>query len=250
MATARAPALQSPQSAPNGRRPGAGPVPEANAEGGDGVAANAAGTAGTAADTNPGTASATSAPNAPNAPTDTETGTDPGVAWLDALPAEDALQELSACCASRRWAQWVAAARPYRRWSALLDEAVAALGALDWTDVLEALAAHPVIGQRAERPADGESREATWSRAEQAGVDGADEEAASRLAALNLAYRQKFGHVFLICAAGLPAEVMLRALEHRLPNDAAAEQRATRAELAAITRLRLERLLAHAEASA
>jgi 2-oxo-4-hydroxy-4-carboxy-5-ureidoimidazoline decarboxylase len=235
------------------RRTGAGPapeLPETNAEGGGGVAASTAGTA--AADT------------------------DPGVAWLDGLPTEDALRELSACCASRRWTLWVAAARPYRDRSALLNEVFAALDALDWADVLEALAAHPmigahpmvgappmigarpttgtrsVIGRRAEQPADGEPqpREAAWSRAEQAGMVGADEEIASRLATLNLAYQEKFGHVFLICATGLPAEVMLRALEHRLPNDAAAEQRATRTELAAITRLRLERLLAHAEPTA
>jgi len=56
--------------------------------------------------------------------------------------------------------------------------------------------------------------------------------------------------VFLICASGLPAEVMLRALEHRLRNDAAAEERATRGELAAITRLRLERLLQSAPVGA
>ena len=75
-------------------------------------------------------------------------------------------------------------------------------------------------------------------------MDGAAREVADRLAELNVAYQEKFGHVFLICASGLPAEVMLRALEHRLRNDAAAERLATRAELTAITRLRLERLLA------
>jgi 2-oxo-4-hydroxy-4-carboxy-5-ureidoimidazoline decarboxylase len=161
------------------------------------------------------------------------------VAWLDGLPFEEAEQALAQCCASRRWARAVVAGRPYRTWAALLDQANTALGELDWTDVLEALSAHPMIGRRA----DGESREASWSRSEQSGMEDAARDVADRLAELNLAYQGKFGHVFLICASGLPAEVMLRALEHRIRNDAASERLATRAELTAITRLRLERLL-------
>jgi len=168
------------------------------------------------------------------------------VAWLDRLPSAEVLRELTACCASRRWAQSVEQGRPYGTWSALLDAAVAASSELTWADVLEALSAHPMIGQRAS----GDSAEAAWSRAEQAGMVGASGQVAERLLALNLAYQEKFGHVFLICASGLPAEVMLRALEHRLRNDAAAEERATRGELAAITRLRLERLLQSAPVGA
>jgi 2-oxo-4-hydroxy-4-carboxy-5-ureidoimidazoline decarboxylase len=162
------------------------------------------------------------------------------VAWLDGLPPAEAMSALSQCCASRRWARRVAAARPYRTCGALLDESNAAIAELDWSDLLEALSAHPRIGRRA----DGDSREAAWSRAEQSGMDAATRDVADRLADLNVAYQEKFGHVFLICASGLPAEVMLRALEHRIRNDAAAERLATRAELTAITRLRLERLLA------
>ena len=162
------------------------------------------------------------------------------VAWLDGLPSQEAERALSQCCASSQWARRVAAARPHRTWAALLDAANTALREIDWSDVLEALSAHPVIGQRA----DGDSREAAWSRSEQSGMDSAAREVAERLAERNLAYREKFGHVFLICASGLPADVILRALEHRLRNDAAAERLATRAELTAITRLRLERLLA------
>ncbi len=165
---------------------------------------------------------------------------DEGVAWLDGLPSEEAERALSQCCASRRWTRRVAGARPYRTWAALLDESTTALREMDWSDVLEALSAHPMIGQRA----DGVSREAEWSRAEQSGMDNAARDVAERLVELNVAYQEKFGHVFLICASGLPAAVMLRALEHRLRNDAAAERLATRAELTAITRLRLERLLA------
>ncbi|HLK43259.1 MAG TPA: 2-oxo-4-hydroxy-4-carboxy-5-ureidoimidazoline decarboxylase [Thermoleophilia bacterium] len=160
------------------------------------------------------------------------------VAWLDVLPLAEARRELSACCASQRWTSLVATARPLRTWANLLDTAMGALATLSWEDILEALSAHPMIGQRA----DGDGLQAAWSRAEQAGTHSASAEVAARLRALNLEYQERFGHVFLICASGLPAEVMLRALKHRLRNTHAAEQRATRAELAAITRLRLERL--------
>jgi 2-oxo-4-hydroxy-4-carboxy-5-ureidoimidazoline decarboxylase len=161
------------------------------------------------------------------------------VTWLDGLSLDEAESALSACCASQRWVRRMASGRPYGTRAALLDAANEALLGLDWDDVLQALSAHPMIGRRA----DGDSREAAWSRSEQAGVDGAAREVAERLAELNVAYQEKFGHVFLICASGLPAEVMLRALERRLRNDGAAERLATRAELAAITRLRLERLV-------
>jgi 2-oxo-4-hydroxy-4-carboxy-5-ureidoimidazoline decarboxylase len=167
------------------------------------------------------------------------------VAWLDGLPPDEAERELSACCAARRWVGRMAAARPYGAWAALLDEADAALRGLDWAEVLEALSAHPMIGRRVgPGGGGGDARDAAWSRAEQAGMDGAAEDVASRMAALNAAYQEKFGHVFLICATGLSAEVMVKTLERRLRNDEAAEQRETRTELAAITRLRLERLLA------
>ena len=92
------------------------------------------------------------------------------VTALNAWSAERAKQELSACCASQRWVAAVAEGRPYGGWTELAAAASAGIKALRWSDVLEALDAHPRIGERAA----GESREATWSRAEQSAAASAD----------------------------------------------------------------------------
>src|SRR5687767_15068888 len=105
------------------------------------------------------------------------------------LPADQAEKELLTCCASPAFAQAVAGGRPYPDRDALIAAADAALRALTWADVSDALAAHPRIG---ERPA-GADRESAWSRREQSGIDAGDE-----LVAANKEYEERFGHVFLI----------------------------------------------------
>lgn len=144
---------------------------------------------------------------------------------------------MSTCCASRRWACAVAALRPFTTVDALRENASRELAALTWPDVLEALDAHPRIGRR---PA-GDGPEAAWSRAEQAGVSGADAVAAQ--AALNAAYEARFGFIFLIRAAGRSAQQILDAARDRLGNDEPTEQAVVRDELDQIMRLRLDRML-------
>ncbi|MEV0199465.1 2-oxo-4-hydroxy-4-carboxy-5-ureidoimidazoline decarboxylase [Nonomuraea sp. NPDC050691] len=161
------------------------------------------------------------------------------LARFNAAPDVEAERELLSCCASRVFAAAVAAGRPYEDAERLADAAEAAVRGLGWPDVLEALAAHPRIG---ERPA-GPGREAAWSRREQAGVA---EETRRELAEGNRAYEDRFGHVYLVCAAGLTGAEMLARLRDRVRNDAAAERSVVRGELAAITRLRIGRLLGEA----
>ena len=71
-------------------------------------------------------------------------------------------------------------------------------GGLDWDEVAAALAAHPRIGERAA----GDSAEAASSRREQSAVTRAGDEVKQALADGNRAYERRFGHVFLIRAAG------------------------------------------------
>ncbi|GAA3149340.1 2-oxo-4-hydroxy-4-carboxy-5-ureidoimidazoline decarboxylase [Planomonospora alba] len=160
----------------------------------------------------------------------------PGFNALGAAEAEAGLLE---CCASPAFARAVAGRRPYRDVAELTAAAEAAVLGLDWPQVLAALAAHPRIPDRAAGP----GRRAAWSRREQSGTDGADPEVLAALAAGNRAYEERFGHVYLVCATGLPAEEMLARLRGRLGADEETERRTVRAELAKITRLRLERLL-------
>ena len=162
-----------------------------------------------------------------------------GLDRLNALDAAGAQEALLACCASPAWARKVAAGRPYADLTALAAAGDDALDEIGWAGVEEALSAHPRIGQR---PA-GASREAAWSRGEQAGVDGATASIQKELATLNQAYEQRFGRVFLICASGLSAEHMLAEARRRLANDHAAERLETARELGAIVRLRLAKLV-------
>jgi 2-oxo-4-hydroxy-4-carboxy-5-ureidoimidazoline decarboxylase len=159
------------------------------------------------------------------------------VAVLDGAAADEAAGLLRPSCASRQWVAELVAGRPYRSLDRLLAASDAAAATLDWADVEEALAAHPRIGERAA----GASREAAWSRGEQAGAAGAAADTAAGLAAGNAEYEARFGHVFLICAAGRSGAEMLAELRTRLGHNAADEQQVVRRELGAIARLRLAR---------
>jgi OHCU decarboxylase len=153
------------------------------------------------------------------------------------LSDEEAAGELLAVCHSRRWAKEVAAGRPYPDVAALqraADDVWLHLSPEDWREAFEA---HPRIGE-------GGGASADWSRQEQAGVGDAGQDVRDRLARGNAAYEARFGHVFLISAAGRDADEILAALTERLGNDPDTELRVAAEEHRRITRLRLERLLA------
>src|SRR5207245_6786264 len=100
-------------------------------------------------------------------------------------------------------------------------------------DLEAAMAGHPRIGER--RLSGGSARE-------QAGV-GEDAGMLAALADGNAAYEQRFGHVFLICAAGRgPAEILAE-LNRRMAHDPAAERDVAAAEIGKINELRLRQLV-------
>lgn len=156
---------------------------------------------------------------------------------LDGLnAAEPALaeRELLACCAARRWADELIVRRPYHDVDTLERVSNAIFEQLTWADIEQGLTAHPRIGDRAR----GDSKEAAWSREEQSAAGPHDQ-----LRAANLAYEERFGHVFLICATGLSAETILDALTTRLRNDEQTERDVIREELRKIAALRLRKLV-------
>jgi 2-oxo-4-hydroxy-4-carboxy-5-ureidoimidazoline decarboxylase len=162
-----------------------------------------------------------------------------GLAVFNALPAERARADLLACCAVDAWATAVADGRPYPDRQGLLTAADAAARALTWTDVLEALSAHPRIGERAP----GTGREAAWSRLEQSGAAGADPAGRVALVDANRTYEATFGHVFLIFASGRNETEILAEARKRLDNDVTTERLVVAGELRRIALLRLERLI-------
>ena len=79
------------------------------------------------------------------------------------------------------------------------------------------------------------------SATEQSGVDSTA--LADRLLAANLAYEQRFGHIYLVCASGRSGEELLADLAERMRNDPVTELSVVRRELGKIARLRLERMV-------
>ena len=157
---------------------------------------------------------------------------------LNGASPEVATETLLACCGSRAWARAMVAKRPFADVEALIaasDEVWWSLGPEDW---LEAFAAHPRIGEREA----GAGQAAAWSRAEHSGAADASDETMAALSEGNRRYEERFGHVFLIRAAGRSAGDMLSALTQRMSNEPGAELRVAAAQQAEITRLRLARL--------
>ena len=81
------------------------------------------------------------------------------------------------------------------------------------------------------------------SRSEQSGVDTSDDDVQRRLVEGNRAYEERFGHVFLIRAAGRSAEEILEQLTERLGNDADSERANAARNLREIAALRLKGML-------
>jgi 2-oxo-4-hydroxy-4-carboxy-5-ureidoimidazoline decarboxylase len=147
----------------------------------------------------------------------------------------EAQERLFACFASRRWARRVAEGWPYPELDSLLAAAERAWAELEPADWAEALAGHPRIGER------GGSSPAASER-EQSGARAAAATTLDQLAAENRLYEARFGHVFLIAAAGKSADEILAALRARMDNDPMTEAQVAAAEHRKIARLRLEAL--------
>jgi 2-oxo-4-hydroxy-4-carboxy-5-ureidoimidazoline decarboxylase len=154
---------------------------------------------------------------------------------FNAAPAQDAERTVLACCASGTFAKAIAGQRPYPDQATLLTAIDTEFSALNWDDIVEAMSEHPRIGDRSVRGG--------MSAAEQSGAAAASDEVRQGLVDGNVAYEQRFGHVFLICASGLSGQEMLDQLRARLDNDEEAERAVVRAELKKITRLRMTKML-------
>jgi 2-oxo-4-hydroxy-4-carboxy-5-ureidoimidazoline decarboxylase len=168
-------------------------------------------------------------------------GTD-GLTWFNELPTGAAQQALLECCAAPQWAAQMAAARPYSSADEAIRRSGAIVAALTVTELTEAMAGHPRIG---ERPAAGvgSPTAADSSRREQSGVDADDTELRQTLAEANREYEQRFGHIYLVCAAGRSGPELLAVLRARLQNEPADEWHVVRAELQKINALRLQLLM-------
>lgn len=165
----------------------------------------------------------------------TSNSTPPGLARFNALEEHAAHAALHEACAATAWGKRLLAARPYATIEDVYTTSDAAMAELTAEDLAEAMAGHPPIG----RPKPGDPTSAR----EQRGMAGASEELQAEMLELNLAYQDRFGHVFLICATGRTGEQMRDAVRERIGNSPEQEREIVRTELGKINRIRLARIV-------
>jgi 2-oxo-4-hydroxy-4-carboxy-5-ureidoimidazoline decarboxylase len=157
---------------------------------------------------------------------------DPATAAREALP----------CCGSQAWAVALASRRPISDEASLIEASSSVWLALPEDAWQEAFDSHPRIGQsHAQVHATEESLR--WSAQEQRTALSEDDAARLALKEANRRYEQKFGRIFIVCAAGKSSMEILNILEKRMKNDAATELCEAAEQQRQITQLRLHRWL-------
>ena len=136
----------------------------------------------------------------------------------------------------------VAAQRPFASVDALHSAMVDVVAALDEPARVAFYAGHPELAGADTRR--GTMTEASIAEQGTLAMASLDASAAQRWDALNQAYRTRFGFPFILCIRRHTLDSALRAFEERLQHDRRTELAAALDEIAAITRLRLERQLA------
>lgn len=162
---------------------------------------------------------------------------------LDELNRQDVSEAESwfvLSCASKRWAQNMVSSRPFASEYELIEQAKLHWAALSEEDYLEAFEAHPMIGNINSLRARFSATKNIASD-EQSGVSKASEETLEVLSDMNHQYLAKNGFIFIICATGLTADIMLNALKKRIKHSRDQEITIAAAEQINITILRLNK---------
>jgi len=146
--------------------------------------------------------------------------------------------QLRSCLAVERWVGQVASASPFESLESLIAYAGTAATPLATSEIDEAIAHHPRIG---EKPV-GQGASQDFSRREQSAADASDADLAAAIAAGNAAYEKRFGRVFIIRAAGRSRAEILSELDRRLKLDDAFELAIVGEQLRDIALLRLTAL--------
>jgi OHCU decarboxylase len=160
---------------------------------------------------------------------------------LDAMSSEEAAENLRACCGSARWVTDMVSRRPFHSFDAVSKAADDAWSKCSEKDWLEAFDHHPRIGGEASA-ATRSSTAKLWASGEQSAVKSASSELLAELAAVNAAYERKFGHIYVVYAAGKDTEEMIDMAKARMTNDVATELQVAAEEQRKITQLRLGKL--------
>lgn len=163
--------------------------------------------------------------------------------YLQTLPESDLADAMKSCCGSSSWVKGMIATRAHFASLATLKEHANAV----WkratpSDCEEAFKAHPRIGGDKSQATQSKTASA-WSKGEQSRVADASQAVLDELRAINTAYEERFGRVYIVCATGKTAEEMLAIAKERMNNHPQQELERAAEEQRKITELRLEKLV-------
>jgi len=163
----------------------------------------------------------------------------PAIARFNAVTLDEATAQLLTLCGSRRWAEALAAQRPYPSRESLEVAAESVWFSLAESDWLEAFACHPRIGERKSPTTD----YLAASETEQSAAQQTLEPVAEALLLGNRAYEEKFNFRYIVFASGRTAPELLAVLEARLQNTRDEELHEAARQQHRITTLRMTKWL-------
>lgn len=164
------------------------------------------------------------------------------LAWLNELSAAKAEAAFLDCCGSGEWAKAMTRSRPFLMLEHLFTTAEKIWFALPIADRLEAYAANRPSGS-GESVGEQADLSALWFRSEQPAMVEADLQVSISLAEAIRVYEEKFGFIFIVCAAGKTAEEVLALCRARSGNSVQTELEIAAEEQGKITEARLAGLL-------
>eukprot|EP00262_Sarcandra_glabra_P001701 TRINITY_DN11825_c0_g1_i1.p1 TRINITY_DN11825_c0_g1~~TRINITY_DN11825_c0_g1_i1.p1 ORF type:complete len:348 (+),score=54.11 TRINITY_DN11825_c0_g1_i1:90-1046(+) len=160
-------------------------------------------------------------------------------------------KDFLACCGSTKFAREMIAAAPFANYEQAVEAArYIWANKVDINGWLEAFAAHPQIGDKSSANSKNQTS-AQWSKGEQStALATATDSSLQELFEWNARYRDKFGFVFLIRAAGRSTPEILAELKKRYPNRPLVELEIAAQEQMKITELRIAKLFTAKEIAA
>ena len=159
---------------------------------------------------------------------------------LNNLGPTDAQKAFIGCCHCERWATELSNSRPFDSIESLFDKAASTWASATEAERLEAFSGHPQIGDMNAL----KNKYAANANREQGQIVEAEDSVLLALRDENLRYAERNGFIFIVCATGKSADEMLGLLRDRLCNDRQTELGIAAREQQAITRLRLQKLIA------
>ena len=161
---------------------------------------------------------------------------------LNACDADQFCQAMAPIWEHAPWvAQQVVAQRPFASVDALHAAMLHIVACHSEADRVAFFAGHPELAGASARS--GTMTAASEDEQGTLGLGQLQGQAAERWDQLNHTYRQRFGFPFILCIRRHSLASALQAFEQRLTNDRAAELHNALDEIAAISRMRLDRLI-------